>query len=349
MGSVIKNILKKTIPLELNFRLRNIIKLMKTKQPEFSEEISETNNIYFLDAPEYSNIGDQAIAYAMRKFMTYLYPDTLQFEICENEFAEYFQWLKKNIKSKDIICLNGGGNMGVLYPKYEAIRRQIIKNFPNNRIVIFPQTIDYGDTFYGKRELNRAKKVYGAHANLILSAREENSHQQMLSYFPNNKVVLCPDIVCFLDYSNFSNSKEKSRVGICLRDDYEGVFNKEEKEIILDQFEDIDLLSTTPNYNGMINNFNRKDVVEKKLLEFSQYSLIITDRLHGMIFSHIVNTSCIALPNSNGKVEGVSKWLEPLGTVRFTNQIYDLNKITFSSNKESIINEFDDLINLIKL
>ena len=59
--------------------------------------------------------------------------------------------------------------MGVLYQRYEAIRRMIIKNFPNNKIIIFPQTIDYGKTRYGDREFKRAKEIYNNHKNLFFA------------------------------------------------------------------------------------------------------------------------------------------------------------------------------------
>ena len=44
--------------------------------------------------------------------------------------------------------------------------------------------------------------------------------------------------------------------------------------------------------------------VYNKLTEFASARLVITDRLHGLIFSAITNTPCIAFDNLSGKVHG---------------------------------------------
>ncbi len=62
----------------------------------------------------------------------------------------------------------------------------------------------------------------------------------------------------------------------------------------------------------------REFETERKFDEFRRARLVITDRLHGMIFAAITGTPCIALNNSSGKVEGVwSLWLQHLDYVKF--------------------------------
>ena len=39
----------------------------------------------------------------------------------------------------------------------------------------------------------------------------------------------------------------------------------------------------------------RKQIIQEKLVEFSQAQLIITDRLHGMILAYLSKTPCIVL------------------------------------------------------
>ena len=63
---------------------------------------------------------------------------------------------------------------------------------------------------------------------------------------------------------------------------------------------------------------NREAEVERKLDEFRQSRLVITDRLHGMVFAAITGTPCIAFNNSSGKVEGVWRvWLRHLPYIKF--------------------------------
>jgi pyruvyl transferase EpsI len=58
-----------------------------------------------------------------------------------------------------------------------------------------------------------------------------------------------------------------------------------------------------------------------KLDEFAKSKLVITDRLHGMIFSAITGTPCIVFANSNGKVEAEYQWIQSLPYIRFVSHI----------------------------
>ena len=57
--------------------------------------------------------------------------------------------------------------------------------------------------------------------------------------------------------------------------------------------------------------------------EFKHARLVITDRLHGMIFSAITGTPCVALNNSNGKVGFEYEWLKNLPYIGFVDDSTD--------------------------
>ncbi|MDI5788788.1 hypothetical protein PO124_11350 [Bacillus licheniformis] len=40
-------------------------------------------------------------------------------------------------------CLSGGGNFGDLYPHFQQFRERVVEHYPDNRIVILPQSIYY--------------------------------------------------------------------------------------------------------------------------------------------------------------------------------------------------------------
>lgn len=50
--------------------------------------------------------------------------------------------LKRKIKKDTIILLQGGGNFGDIWDIHE-FKRKVIRNYPENRIIIFPQTVFY--------------------------------------------------------------------------------------------------------------------------------------------------------------------------------------------------------------
>lgn len=59
-----------------------------------------------------------------------------------------------------------------------------------------------------------------------------------------------------------------------------------------------------------VNIEEREDRVLQRLKVFSGYDFVVTDRLHGMIFSYICGTPCIVFDNKTHKVSGVyNTWL----------------------------------------
>ena len=310
---------KQILPIEVNYKIKHSREFRNQKTPDVHVDSSNNRRVFFLDAPAYGNMGDQAIAFAMEKFMADVLPEYQQIEITEDRLPSSINWLKQNINANDLICLTGGGNMGVMYQRYEAVRRLVIKNFPENPIIIFPQTFDYGSSGYARAELKNASNLYGKAEHLVLCARDKRSFQRMQEAFPDKKVIFCPDIVLYLDYRDLYIRSEN--IGICLRSDRESVIDQKERKNLQEQFPDYIELSTADNTNTYITIQNRRRLVEQKLQEFGSMKLVITDRLHGTIFSYITNTPVIALPNSNGKVEEVCKYLAKRGNVQFTDHV----------------------------
>ena len=71
----------------------------------------------------------------------------------------------------------------------------------------------------------------------------------------------------------------------------------------------------------------RRLVVEGKLSEFSTASLVITDRLHGMIFAAITETPCIVLNSLSHKIRGCYEWISNLDYIRFADSIDEVPSI----------------------
>lgn len=299
--------LKKILPMEWNYEIKNFPKRFQGKTLNLDNKRNETR-FFFLDAASYNNMGDQAIAHAMATFLQKEFPDREYVEVSERDFLRNLNYLKNAIKDKDIICMSGGGNMGNLYPKYEAIRRKVIKNFPNNRIIVFPQTLDYETDKYGQRELKRSAEVYNRHKNLIVCAREEKSFKMMSSLYRN--VVLIPDIVIYLNGClGREINVRRNKVGICLRSDCESILGESVRQELFKevkkQYAEVCMLTTMDDKYREIDDKLRWNLIKNKLIQFSECKVVVTDRLHGMIFCIITGTPCIAIDNSNQKVSGV--------------------------------------------
>ena len=60
----------------------------------------------------------------------------------------------------------------------------------------------------------------------------------------------------------------------------------------------------------------RKSVIVNKLKEFAGAQLVITDRLHGMVFCYLTNTPCIVFSNYNHKVLGTYEWIKDVNYIK---------------------------------
>lgn len=53
--------------------------------------------------------------------------------------------------------------------------------------------------------------------------------------------------------------------------------------------------------------------------------MMVTDRLHGMIFAAITNTPCIVITSKSPKVKGVYQWIKHLPYIKLVEDLEDLD------------------------
>ena len=321
----IKKIIPKTI-LEQEITMKYNILFHRLKR--VTKEERKRGRILFLFAtPTHSNLGDQAISIAE---ISYLKKELSQFKVFEITFDEYLRWkdrLNSVIKNQDVLCYHGGGNMGTQYFECEEIFRDIIERFPENKIVTFPQTIYYDDSKFSMYEFEKSKQIYSLHKNLTLTAREEKSYEIMKkAYGENNNVILSPDIVLYLKQKEKINSEGAL---ICLRNDVERSLTEKQHEIIMkklsQKFDKIVMTDTVLDCE-YIGKESRDKIVGDIIEQFGQAQIVITDRLHGMVFSYLAGTPCVVLNNYNYKVKGVYKWIKENQSIRLLDDLYDIDE-----------------------
>ena len=281
--------------------------------------------IYVIGTPLYSNLGDSAITIAQKQLLCDCgYTRKSIVEVTQSEYWMHRNVIRKLVERNALVCLVGGGNMGDEWFLEEKFRRQVIRDFPKNKIVIFPQTIHYSDSEKGVQEKENSVKIYNRHNQLTLVAREKKSFEVMKQLYPENQILFTPDIVLYLE-GEALGIKEQKREGImlCLRDDAERNITDEEKNKIVEVIKQKDYkYRVTDMYaEGPVTKENRKNLVIKKMKEFASAELVITDRLHGMVFSVITGTPCIVMSNYNHKVSGTYDWIKFLGYVRWADTV----------------------------
>jgi len=283
---------------------------------------SDKSRVFLFGVPEHANLGDQAIAMSTIQFVKSVLPDIEVVEITERQLEVDIDNIRNFVEDNDLLLLMGGGNLGDLYMGPALARQAVIETFPNNAIILFPNSM----YFKHQENLNKCKTLFASHKNLTLFAREEVSFKLMSECFYANKVFLAPDIVLSLPATEPCHTPGSGAV-LAMRIDQESYITSERlsdlKSLITNRFGDFVLTDTIIRHKAMC----RKTELDKKLRQFSEAKLLVTDRLHGAIFAALTGTSCIVLPNSYHKVEGVCKWIEHLPYVKLCHSIQDVELV----------------------
>lgn len=266
---------------------------------------------WLIGTPDHRNLGDHAIAVATKMFLADHLKDFSVFEITEGEFYSGIKTMIKHSNAGDLIVLQGGGNLGNLYPYIEDMRRIVIDWFPKNQIILFPQTFNFTNNQRGDYEKKITIQKYNRHQSLCLFAREYTSYLIMKQLF--REVYCVPDIVLYMNKKLIvKKSQKKNLVLCCFRNDKESLLTIDQKNKIVHsilsagyQCHNIDTIA-----DEMVTKEKREGALDKLLTAFSDAMWIITDRLHGMIFSEIVQTPCVVFPSLDHKVMGVYQWIK---------------------------------------
>lgn len=321
-------------------------------------ELKQKKKVFMMQTPTHRNIGDHAIALAQKEFIEKNLPFHQLIEVPYKDVYKLVNYALDVMNKDDLVVIHGGGNMGDLYAYEEYMRRFIIKKFKNHKVISMPQTISFSHSIYGKLLLYHSKRIYRKNKHLVLVAREKKSFELMRKHFKNIKIMLTPDIVLSLD-----KRKNVGRKGIvtCLREDVEVVLTDYEKqrifEILNQKSLNITRTDTLAKYD--ISVIDRENEVNNLLSLFSSAEIVVTDRLHGMIFCAITSTPCIVFSNSNHKIiETYHNWLKENKFIYFCEKnelneigkIYDtLIDISKENNNEYSIpyEKYEELVNIL--
>lgn len=341
---IVKNILLHTV-----FKLKYANMYNKYKKNNLKQYI-------LFGIPEHGNIGDHAIAIAERKFLTDI-GITNVFEVPIKKQRIIVNKIKKSINKDDIVFITGGGFIGDTWMEEEKMVREVISTFKNNKIIIFPSTIYYRNNPEAKKEFEKSLQIYNEHRNIVICARERYTYDFINENYKNVKVLLVPDIVLYL-YGDIINKDNMKRENIlfCLRKDVEKNISNEHIEKLKNNiYNNININNTDTVINQRITNIERIQHFEAKLNEFAKHKIVVTDRLHGMIFAAITETPCIAIGNYNYKVKGVYEWIKDLEYIYFVDdidtaeeKIKELLKDRYKVNKINLKECYNDLIKEIE-
>lgn len=280
------------------------------------ERIKNIDAAYLVLTPEHGNLGDHAIAQAEQLVLKQAGIKAIEVTTEELKLRRELGLLR--LMNGRLILVNGGGNLGTLWFSVEELIRAVIEKNPKSNIFIFPSTIYYDDTDFGNKEKKKSKEIYNAHNKLVLYLRESESYRISSELYKNITVKLMPDMAMLLNYCE----PHVSRHGciLTLRSDREKTRSDEQDAAIIDQVSELfgsDYSYLDMNVGHRIPVSQRDEALSTQFYAFRHAELVITDRLHGMIFSAITGTPCIVIESKSHKVRGCYEWIKDLEYIRF--------------------------------
>lgn len=320
---------------ELIYRLihmpRSAIERKNNIKKVLARTSSETKpKLVLVLTPEYGNMGDQIIAVAEKMWLNEFFSDFEVVEYTQTQLVsdKKLALFKAGIKQSDIIFLQGGGNLNDMYLVAENIRRKIITMFPENNIVLFPQSISFGSSEQSLAIKKETAEIYGKHRKLVICTRENVSLETAEDMFPNNKILLFPDIAAFL-IGKFSFDKKKSgKIALCFRDDKEKLYTDAELEkAVAELKKDFECVKIDTHVGHSVAKDERQGEVEAMLSRFAGFDLVITDRFHGVIYSAIAHTPCVALKSLDHKILAGMNWFEKFNKIKFADCADDIDPL----------------------
>src|SRR5690606_22036230 len=120
----------------------------------------------YWDLPYYINVGDVLIWQGTRDFLSKISYKALDFG---NPTTANF----KDFSIETIILLQGGGNFGDIYGASQSFRKKVVEKYPNNKIIVLPQTIYFEDKANEEKDL----LLFSKHENLYLCVRDQPSYE----------------------------------------------------------------------------------------------------------------------------------------------------------------------------
>jgi exopolysaccharide biosynthesis predicted pyruvyltransferase EpsI len=309
------------------------------------------NDYVLLEVPNYRNIGDNLIWEGELEFLKRI-PFKCLYSSNPNTFKS------KNVSKDVIILLQGGGNFGDIYTETQQFRLDIIEQFPNNKIIIFPQTIYYQNN----ENLKEHAQILNKHNNLYICARDHVSRDLLFEYGIKERVLLLPDMAFFIDMRSHFSTVIKNKSLYMKRVDSELNLSFDEQiifdflnskkakvieikdwpsyssipilNIIIEKFDAVErrlssLLVKIPVLNklvsdefGLNSNKSRVNYISQGVQFINSYDSICTTRLHGFILAVLLNRSVGILDNSYGKNSNFyNSWLSDFEKVTLIDDI----------------------------
>uniref|UniRef100_A0A0G4FGH5 N-acetylgalactosaminide beta-1,3-galactosyltransferase n=1 Tax=Chromera velia CCMP2878 TaxID=1169474 RepID=A0A0G4FGH5_9ALVE len=145
----------------------------------YSEVLSGADEAFVVGLPDHPNRGDSAIFAGLLLLL-----EAAQIKITSAIHVARDYDKEKAASSfspgvpleRRILVFHGGGNFGDLYKHHHELRLRVLNDFPDYKVVMFPQTVHFKNETYFEHTVKRFASHKGA---IDLAARDEISLEQL--------------------------------------------------------------------------------------------------------------------------------------------------------------------------
>jgi exopolysaccharide biosynthesis predicted pyruvyltransferase EpsI len=320
-----------------------IQRLRRNLVETFEPVIGGQGPFVLLDYPDAVNAGDHAIWLGEKALLKHL-----GIEIAHQcSMQGYDKVAVAKALGAGTILMHGGGNFGDIYV-YHQFRHQVLRDFPDNRVVVFPQTV----MFFSDANLIKSALIFSVHGNITIAARDVLSFQTLQKFFgARSSIILAPD-AAFMIGAPSRPTPPRFEVVWLSRTDAEGIAGASVADTVelpelcadnveLGTFADgigtvarADVAGTkllvTDWYRCAIpsrsdlDQYNRLDLdrrsqfwVDRALRILSAGHVVVSDRLHAHILCALAGIPHVLLNNNYGKnFSFFESWCRPLDICR---------------------------------
>lgn len=310
---------------------------LKKQLSPIAELIGDKQDVFYLDYPFHLNVGDLLIYHGTEQYFK-----DYQINVClrRSEVDFDLEEIKKRITPKTTLLCHGGGNFGDLYLPHQNLRETLIKHFPNNRIIVLPQTLYYKND----ENLQKSAALFSQHKDCHLFARDQRTFEIFKQFSPN--VYLSPDMAHELYGTLPTKDKRTNQQLYFLRKDIEA--SEIEKNIIAQlplgsQVKDWDDFCSQTDKRACASSrrvarfanqhklsklkdmvhifwyFYTQRMISRMAQDFLANDKITTTRLHGHIFASLLEIPNCVCDNAYGKNTSYAKlWTKDIPFVELT-------------------------------
>ena len=290
--------------------------------------------VALLDVPGHANVGDQLIYLGQLALLEAAGLD-ISFQCRAGQRIE--QNLSR-LHPEGPLLMQGGGNLGDLWPAFQLWRERVISEFHDRKIVLLPQSIQFEST----SNAQRARRGFAEHPDLTLLLRDYSSLERAKTLFPETESLYCPDGSIGAAASTVQQGPAEVDALVLQRGDkesrggwrLEGSFSQATYDWSgnTTAARTLERLSWSDNRKlnraaGPVSHLlarrrakayrlGAQEVVASGAKLLSRGKVVVTDRLHAAVLARLIGRPVVALDNSYGKLSSAANaWLDELGGI----------------------------------